>query len=219
MKPTPLAPNSEPTPRQKWLRRLRWLGYDELTALLALIIAVPFIIGRLIKIKSDAGAFEQTQAANLFAVTLEATANAPLTQTFATIVPIDLPKIMPGYGPLPAVVGVENQTGKWNAVGQTRTIRLADGTAARETLTSYDAPHHFAYTVSDVTGALRFLAREAKGQWHFSETADGETRIRWRYAFTPQSVLAAPALWLVVQLLWRGTMKQALRECARQARS
>ena len=69
---------------------------------------------------------------------------------------------MPGYGPLPAVARVENQTGKWDAVGQTRTIRLADGTTARETLTSYDAPYYFAYTVSDVTGALRFFG--ARGQ-------------------------------------------------------
>jgi hypothetical protein len=42
--------------------------------------------------------------------------------TFCFIVPIDLTTIFRGYGPLPAVVGTTDQTGAWDAAGQSRTI-------------------------------------------------------------------------------------------------
>jgi len=54
---------------------------------------------------------------------------------FEYIVPIDLPLIFTGYGPLPAVNGVQNQTGGWNKAGQTRTVTLSDGSTSRELLT------------------------------------------------------------------------------------
>lgn len=201
---------------RKWPHDLIWLAGIEAAALLAVVLAIPFLVKRLSALKSDADAFEQTRAADLFSVTLEATAQAPLTQTFEIIVPIDLSSIMPGYGPLPAVSGVEAQTGDWNGVGQTRSVRLADESSAREETTLYDSPNRFGYTVSDWSGALKFLAREAKSEWRFSDAA-GQTRVEWRYAFAPRSAWTAWLLLPVVQLLWRGTMKQALHECVRQA--
>lgn len=188
----------------------------EAAALLAVVLAIPFLIKRVSALQSDADAFEQTRAADLFRVSLQATANAPLNQTFETVVPIDVPSIMPGYGPLPAVVGVEAQTGDWDAVGQTRTVRLADETTAREEITLYEAPNRFGYTVSDWSGAMKFLAREARSEWRFSEVSANQTQIEWRYAFRPRSAWLVLPLLFIVQLLWRGAMKQALRECVKQ---
>ncbi len=206
-----------PTRKARWPHDLIWLVGVEAAATLAVVLAVPFLIKRIATIRRDADGFEQMRAADLFSVSIEASANADVAHAFAVIVPIDVPSIMPGYGPLPAVVGVEAQTGNWDAIGQTRTVRLADGTTAREEITLHDAPHRFAYTVRDWSGMMRFLAREAKSEWRFSEVAAGQTRVEWRYAFTPRGVLAALPLVLIVQGLWRGTMKQALRECVRQA--
>lgn len=189
------------TTKRQWLHELGWLGGPEGAAMFALILAIPFLFKRLAAITRDADAFDQTRAADLFSVTLEATAKADLATTFATIVPIDVPSIMPDYGPLPAVIGVEAQSGDWNAIGQTRIVKLADETSAREEITHYEAPHRFGYTVSDWSGALRFLAREARSEWRFSEVA-GQTRVTWSYRFTPRSVWAALPLMLVVQLLW-----------------
>ncbi len=205
-----------PTRKKHYFRELGWFGGPEGAALFAIILAIPFLIKRISTIRRDADAFEQTRAADLFSVSIEASANADLAHTFATIVPIDLPSILPGYGPLPAVARVENQTGGWDAVGQTRTVWLADETSAREEITHYESPNRFGYTVSDWSGALRFLAREARSEWRFDDAA-GQTRIVWRYAFSLRSVWAALPLMLIVQLLWRGAMKQALRECVRQA--
>ena len=207
---------SNPTNRR---RAVQWLGAGEISALVALVVAVPFIIGRLRKFKRDADAFDRTPAADWFRVRIAATANAPIDRAFEIIVPIDVPSIMPGYGPLPAVTGVENQTGDWDAAGQTRVVRLADDTTAREEMTLYDAPIRFGYTVSDWSGALRFLTNEAKGEWHFSEIAPDQTRISWNYTFAPRSIWTAWLLLAAVQFLWRGAMKQALRECVRQVES
>lgn len=209
--------NTNKTNARKWPRDLIWLAGIEAAALLAVALAIPFLIKRVSALKNDANAFEQTRAADLFSVSLKSTANAPINKTFEIIVPIDVPTIMPGYGPLPAVTGIEAQTGAWDAVGQTRTIRLADGTCAREEITLYEAPHRFGYTVSAWSGALKYLARQAKSEWRFSEVAANQTRITWLYAFSPRSAWLVLPLLLIVQLLWRGAMKQALRECVKQA--
>ena len=202
---------------RKWPRDLIWLAGAEVAAIFAVALAIPFLLKRLGTIGRDTDAFERTPVADWFRVRVAATASAPLDRTFKTIVPIDLPTIMPGYGPLPAVTGVENQSGAWNAVGQTRTVRLADDTTAREEITFYEAPTRFGYNVSDWSGALKFLAHGAKSEWHFHEISAHQTRVSWSYAFTPRSPWLLLPLLLIVQLLWRGAMKQALRECVRQA--
>ena len=201
---------------RKWPRELGRLGGHEGAALFAVVLAIPFLFKRLSAIKRDADAFEQTRAADWFRVSIAATANVPGDKAFEIIVPIDVPSIMPGYGPLPAATGVENQTGNWDAVGQTRVVRLADDTTAREEITLYEAPNRFDYTVSDWSGAMKFLARHAKSEWSFHEIAAHQTRIMWRYTFAPRSIWTAWLLLAATQLMWRGAMKQALRECVRQ---
>ncbi len=66
----------------------------------------------------------------------------------------DPTKFYPKAGVLPAVVDVRNQTGGWDAAGQTRTIVLSDGGTILETLRSAETPL-FSY---DLT---RFIMRFA----------------------------------------------------------
>jgi hypothetical protein len=133
------------------------------------------------------------------------------SEVFQHIVPIDLTSIFTGYGPLPAVTGTQNQTGDWDAAGQTRTVSLSDGSFANELLTQYDYPRYFSYTVSGFTGVLRFLTTSANGEWWFeSNPASNVTRVTWRYAFNRRSLFSAPMLWFVTHGLWRGYMRQAL---------
>src|SRR4051812_7727738 len=58
-------------------------------------------------------------------VTVSARTRATVVQAFDAIAPIDLPRIFTGLGPLPAVVGVRDQTGDWDHVGATRIVELA----------------------------------------------------------------------------------------------
>ena len=136
--------------------------------------------------------------------------------TFEHIVPISLPAIFTGYGPLPAVIGTKNQTGAWDAVGQTRTVLLSDGSSAQELLTRYEYPRYFSYTVSGFTGTLRFLTSSADGEWWFTPNTLGKTSIKWRYVFDARSVFAAPILWFVSKVLWRSYMNKALSLSVRQ---
>jgi hypothetical protein len=135
---------------------------------------------------------------------------------FERIAPIDLTTIFAGYGPLPAVTGVEEQTGAWDAAGQTRTVLLSDGSSARESLTNYEHPHYFGYTVSEFTGTLGLLASSATGEWWFIGVGPDRTRIKWRYTFNAKSAFAAPILWIITHVLWRGYMRSALKLSVQQ---
>lgn len=158
--------------------------------------------------------------------------------------PIDLTTIMTGYGPLPAVAAVEDQTGDWSEVGESRIIRLADGHGMLETITRVDRPHSFHYTITELTNVLRFLVRRFHGSWQFSDApplapdlggitgAETETAAaddgppteagpsvaaRWRYEFEPRSALTRPIAWLILRRFWRPLMEDALGRAAAQA--
>jgi len=133
---------------------------------------------------------------------------------FEHIVPIDLRLIFTGYGPLPAVSGVQNQTGGWNEAGQTRTVTLSDGSTARELLTKYNHPHYFSYTVSDFSGVLRFLTVSANGEWWFeTNPSSGATYVKWSYTFNSRSLFVSPVLWFITSFIWRGYMNKAIKLC------
>ena len=154
------------------------------------------------------------------AVTVEADVHAPLAPTFLTIVPIELAKIFRGLGPLPAVVGTREQTGAWDHVGATRVVELSDGSSAREQLTAYQAPTHFAYRLDGFTGSLRRLVSSADGAWWFSDAGGGTTHVRWMYVFQPRAGRALVAR-AVIAPLWsayaRRTLGRAVSEAQRSA--
>lgn len=144
------------------------------------------------------------------AATVSIVMGAARSKTFEYVVPIDLPSIFTGYGPLPAVKGTKDETGGWDGAGQSRTIILADDSTAREQLTRYEAPEYFSYVVSDFTGPFRLLVASANGEWWFEEKGPKRTRVSWRYAFNPRSPLVLPVLWFMTRFLWRDYMAQAL---------
>lgn len=151
---------------------------------------------------------------------VQTTVHAPLEKAFAHIVPINLASIFTGYGPLPAVSGTKDQTGPWDGAGQTRTVLLSDGSSAQEALTAYQFPSHFAYTVSGFTGILRFLAKEARGEWWFErEPVTQATAIRWRYEFISRTPVLEPIVCFITQRLWKGYMRKALRMSKAQVES
>lgn len=150
-------------------------------------------------------------------VEVSATANQQLGHTFLAIAPIDLTTIFTGHLGLPAVVDTTDQVGGWNTEGETRTVHLADGSTAREHLTHYDLPNGFGYTVSDFSGSLRMLAREARGRWWFEADGGDRTTVRWRYEFVPTTPIAFPVLWLIARLAWSGYMSKAINLAIRHA--
>ena len=136
----------------------------------------------------------------------------PCDKAFSHIVPIDLANIFTGFRPLPAVKGMRNQTGTWDAASQSRTVLLSDGSSAQEALTAYRFPSHFAYTVKGFAGILRFFASEAHGEWWFEQgSVTQPTTVRWRYQFVSRTRWLEPFVFLITQRLWRGYMAKTLR--------
>ena len=148
---------------------------------------------------------------SLLSAIVQTTVTANQADVFEHIVPIDLTSIFTGYGPLPSVTGTQNQVGVWDTSGQTRTVCFSDHSTAQELLTQYEYPRYFSYTVSNFTSLLRFLTTSAHGEWWFSVGTLGQINIKWRYEFNARSVVAVPVLWVIINLLWRGYMHQALQ--------
>ncbi|MEU8791507.1 SRPBCC family protein [Streptomyces sp. NPDC048643] len=133
-------------------------------------------------------------------------------EAFDIIVPIDLSLVFTGWGPFPGVRGAKNQTGDWDAAGQSRNPDLTDGSTAVERLTQYTAPHSFAYEITGFTNAMRRLVSGVRGEWTFSPDGDG-TLIRWTYEFKP---LPGRGLLLrrAVAPLWRRYMIDGVNKAA-----
>lgn len=126
-----------------------------------------------------------------------------------------LPKVLTGYGPLPAVVGTSGHTGPWDRPGSARVIHLADGSTVREQVTHHDGPRFFAYRVWDFGNPIvRRLADEARGEWTFVAVPGG-TQATWTYTFRARNGWAALPLSGIAQLLWRGYMDVCLENAVR----
>ncbi|MCU1411957.1 MAG: hypothetical protein JWR04_2664 [Rhodoglobus sp.] len=133
--------------------------------------------------------------------------------------PLDPARFYPKSGALPAVVGVRDQSGTWDAVGRTRRLELSDGGHVIETITDTDSPTYFAYELSDFQKLFGALVTGARAEWRFDREAEG-TSIRWTYTFFGKPGRG----WivsLIVRLLWAPYMRKVLppiaNEVSRQA--
>ena len=153
-------------------------------------------------------AVAQDTPANQHGMSVTRTANVPVSAKAAfDFVAAEnvLPKVLTGYGMLPAVVGTSGNTGPWTLPGSQRTVHLADGNTAREEVTHYRRAQYFAYRVTNPTFALRSLIDEARGEWWFTPTESG-TQIRWTYTFQPSSTMAKVPLAIFLLTQWGGYM-------------
>lgn len=126
-----------------------------------------------------------------------------------------LPKVLTGYGPLPAVLKTSQNTGPWSVAGSARLIHLADGSTVREQVTHYEPYNRFAYKVWDFGNPLiRGLATGARGEWTFSPTPGG-TLVVWTYTFNAKNAVTALPLSGITQVLWRGYMDVCLENSKR----
>lgn len=154
-------------------------------------------------------------AQRLVPVTVHATASPDPTTVFPIVMDIELPLILTGLGPLPAVTGVRDQTGPWDHVGVSRKPILSDGTTAFEQITAYSPPDSFAYAVSGFTNILCRFVHGATGSWDYTRTADGGTRIEWTYAFQPKRLRFLPVR-LLIAPAWRLYMRRVLAATIRE---
>jgi hypothetical protein len=134
-----------------------------------------------------------------------------LDRAWQVVLPAPLEQIFSRrYGALPPVTGVRDQDGDWGRVGQTRTIRLADGGSMREELTVVTPGQEFGYTITEVTGPMKALVASAEGRWVFTEVGTG-VRVSWSWTVHPLNSFAELAMPLF-GWLWRGYARRALEQ-------
>ncbi|MCV7411556.1 hypothetical protein AWC05_16415 [Mycobacterium florentinum] len=135
----------------------------------------------------------------------------PVEQAFHRTLPVPLTEVFSRrHGLFPPIKEVRDQTGAWDAAGQTRTVVMAGGGSTREELTSVDPPRSFGYRLGDVTGPMALLVDHVLGEWTFTP-ADGGTEVTWRWDIHPRSALTALVL-PVFGRMWKGYARQALRD-------
>jgi hypothetical protein len=148
--------------------------------------------------------------------TVEAIAPGDPAQVFGILTPSDPSRFYPRFLVIPAVVAVTDQTGEWDAVGQTRVLHLSDGSSVRETTTDVDRPAFFAYELTEFTRLFGGLVDHARAEWRFAP-ADGGTRISWSYTFVGRPgrgwVVAA-----IVRLVWAAYMRRVIIGLVDEAR-
>jgi hypothetical protein len=139
----------------------------------------------------------------------ELVASASPAQTWASATPLTPVGYYPKSGLLPAVIEVRDQTGKWDAPGQTRQLMLSDGGWVIEQTTDVEPYGFFAYDLTQFQKVFGHLVDHARAEWTFSEAGEG-TDIHWSYTFFPKSAAARPVLAAIVGLLWGPYMRRVL---------
>jgi hypothetical protein len=140
--------------------------------------------------------------------TTEMLAAAPLgiTWDIATMrTPVGL---YPRSGLLPGVVEVRDQSGDWDAAGQTRQLMLSDGGSVIEHTTDVDRQQFFAYNLSDFQKIFGVMVESARAEWTFT-TAPNGTLIRWQYTFHARRGYGLP-LAAIITFLWGPYMARVL---------
>jgi len=139
---------------------------------------------------------------------VHAIAPADPARTFDVLTPSDPARFYPRFLVIPAVVAVTDQTGKWDAVGRTRTLHLSDGSTVVETSTDVDRPGFFAYELTRFTKVFGPLVDHARAEWRF-DAAEGGTLISWSYTFFGRPgrgwIVA-----LIVRLAWAAYMRRVI---------
>ena len=137
---------------------------------------------------------------------------------FDFFIPIELPKIFRGYGLLPAVVKVSQQTGAWDVTGHSRTVHLSDGSTVYEEVTTCDRPELFSYKLSKFTGIFGLLVAKAIGGWRFNAITDRTTEVIWEYSFYAKGTLAYLILKPMLELIFQRYMEQIVEDLFRLAK-
>ena len=79
---------------------------------------------------------------------------------------------------------------RWGQVGGGRQVTATDGSTFTETLTSLEPGSRVEYTMTDIRGPLRMIARHVEVRWAFDPHPDG-ARVSWCWEITPPNRLSA----------------------------
>jgi hypothetical protein len=132
---------------------------------------------------------------------------------FARVVSLDPARLFPGFGPLPPIARVSDQSGPWWLPGSTRTLHFADGNTAEETVRDVDRPSRFVSRMSGFSGRRGTMLNAVTQRWRFEPRSgpDGPVIwITWRVELRPHSFLALPVVFIAIGLFGRGSLRAGI---------
>jgi hypothetical protein len=127
---------------------------------------------------------------------------------YRAIVALDPALTLTGYGLIPAVTTTTHQ-GSWQTVGDTRSVTFSDGSSAREVITTLQAPHIYAYRLTELTGVLGHLVQHADSSWNFTQEG-ASTHCEWNFTFTAKPRRAALIRFALLPI-WTAYMRKVLQ--------
>ena len=194
------------------------------TLVLGLVLLGWRLVARFTVLRSSRRSGVRSPLENGEGASAEGVAQASLEHTWNVAVPLAPPGFYPKFGPLPAVTEVRDQSGAWDAVGQTRTLLLSDGGSVVETITDYRRGEFFGYELTEFQKLFGKLVSGARAEWSFSTVplvaepkaaadagtaAATGTRIHWSYTFFPKRGMAL-IVGAIVALFWAPYMRRVL---------
>jgi hypothetical protein len=149
------------------------------------------------------------------ATTVVSVIAAPRTPFYAWLVPgvfyDQLDTVLRDAAFMPGVSNTTGTTGPWDRPGSTRVVHLTDGTSCRETVTSATAPDYFAYKLTEFSNPIiRFLVKEARGQWWFTDSGTG-LQAKWTYTAETKNAFGVVLVAPVIKILWKRYMQAAMK--------
>lgn len=100
-------------------------------------------------------------------------------------------------------------TPPYTVKGANRTVFFDDDSSLLETLTYFDPPVYYSYSVTKFTNIFKHFAKEAFGQVWFEDVGT-TTHAVWVYTFVPKNFLAKMVMWLML-LSYKKFMVQGLQ--------
>lgn len=120
------------------------------------------------------------------------------------------PRFIWAYGPIPGITRAEMVGGRAPRTGAERHIHMTDGNVVEEELLVYDRPTRHRYRwLKPPAFPFSMIVRTAQGDWRFTSTTNGGTRIDWDYSFELTSALALP-LAAPLMIIFRRWMRRTL---------
>lgn len=140
--------------------------------------------------------------------------SVPRTALYRWLVPgvfdTRLDEVLKDEASFAGITRTTGTTGPWDQPGSTRIVHQYDGSFSRETVLHANSPDYFAYRLTEFSSSmLRLMAREAGGQWWFTDNGTG-TKVKWSYSAEATSLLTVPLLAPVLKILWNRSMRSCL---------
>ena len=156
--------------------------------------------------------------------TVSATFHCSLERAFGVALLGDATRILPGYGPVPAVSHF-TEDATWGRVGGTRiphtsgNLFSGSGPVGLDEVLERVDNERWSWQMSGFRHASFFFLERATGEYRVHTRGPNEVLVEWAYAMVPARPIFFPIAWLFTRTLWARVMERGVLFMKAQAES